>query len=45
MEHLRSSMGEDVWQAGMHPDLPTDEKVLDNPYTYTDYRTASTHGQ
>ena len=23
----------------MHPDLPRDDKVLDNPYTYTDYRT------
>ena len=31
-------MGEEVWQAGMHPELPSDDKVLDNPYTYTDYR-------
>jgi len=35
-------MGEEVWQAGMHPDLPSDDKVLDNPYTYTDFRTAAT---
>ena len=42
VDHLRSEMGEDVWQAGMHPDLPSDDKVLDNPYTYTDYRTAAT---
>ena len=26
VEYLRSSMGEDVWQAGMHPDLPSDER-------------------
>jgi cytosine/adenosine deaminase-related metal-dependent hydrolase len=42
VEYLRSSMGEEVWQAGMHPDLPSDDKVLDNPYTYTDFRTAGT---
>jgi hypothetical protein len=42
VEYLRSSMGEEVWQAGMHPDLPSDDKVLDNPYTYTDFRTAAT---
>ena len=42
VEYLPSSMGEDVWQAGMHPDLPSDDKVLDNPYTYTEFRTAAT---
>ncbi len=42
VDHLRSAMGEEVWQAGMHPELPADDKVLDNPYTYTDYRSAST---
>ncbi len=43
VEHLRSEMGEEVWRAGMHPDLPSDDaKVLDNPYTYTDYRTSAT---
>jgi hypothetical protein len=26
----------------MHPELPTGGKVLDNPYQYTDYRSAST---
>jgi hypothetical protein len=26
----------------MPPDLPGDDKVLDNPYTYTDYRSGST---
>ncbi len=42
VEHLRADMGEDVWQAGMNPDLPTDE-VLDNPYQYTDYKSTATH--
>jgi 5-methylthioadenosine/S-adenosylhomocysteine deaminase len=42
VEHLRSTLGEDTWAQGMNPDLPSDE-LLDNPYTYTDYRSASTH--
>ena len=46
VEHLRSTMGEEVWQQGMNPDLPgtDDDKVLDNPYQYTDYRSDTTHG-
>ncbi len=44
VSHLRSEMGDDVWTAGMHPDLPGDDKVLDNPYTYTDYRSAAPRG-
>jgi 5-methylthioadenosine/S-adenosylhomocysteine deaminase len=43
VEHLRSEMGEEAWQQGMNPDIP-ETKVLDNPYTYTEYRTAATHG-
>ncbi|QJY49736.1 amidohydrolase family protein [Pseudonocardia broussonetiae] len=43
VEHLRSTMGEEAWQQGMNPDVP-ETKVLDNPYTYTDYRSAGTHG-
>jgi cytosine/adenosine deaminase-related metal-dependent hydrolase len=42
VEHLRRSLGEEEWLAGMHPEIP-DTKVLDNPYTYTDYADASTH--
>lgn len=42
IEHLRRSLGEEEWLAGMHPEIP-DTKVLDNPYTYTDYADASTH--
>jgi hypothetical protein len=47
IEHLRSAMGEETWDAGMHPAMPeTTEgsKVLDNPYQYTDYQSESTHG-
>jgi cytosine/adenosine deaminase-related metal-dependent hydrolase len=42
VEHLRSQLGEEAWAKGMNPDIPTSE-VLDNPYTYTDYRSGSTH--
>ncbi|MFG1703115.1 amidohydrolase family protein [Nonomuraea sp. M3C6] len=42
VEHLRSEMGEEAWERGMNPDIPA-TKILDNPYTYTDYRSSSTH--
>ncbi|MGQ4435717.1 amidohydrolase family protein [Streptomyces sp. SAS_260] len=42
VDHLRSTMGEDAWTKGMNPDIP-ETKILDNPYTYTDYRSTSTH--
>lgn len=42
VEHLRSTMGEEAWQRGMNPDIPK-TTILDNPYTYTDYHSASTH--
>ena len=32
VDHLRSTMGEETWQAGMNPALPEGNKVLDNPY-------------
>jgi cytosine/adenosine deaminase-related metal-dependent hydrolase len=41
VEHLRSSLGEEAWLAGMNPGLP-DEEVLDNPYQYTEYKSEST---
>jgi cytosine/adenosine deaminase-related metal-dependent hydrolase len=44
VEHLRSSLGEDGWRKGMNPDIP-ETKILDNPYTYTDYRSSSTRGR
>ena len=40
--HLTSTMGEDAWKKGMNPDVP-ETKVLDNPYTYTDYASSATH--
>lgn len=43
VEHLRATLGEEAWAQGMDPDVP-ETKVLDNPYTYTDYRSAATHG-
>ncbi|GAA4906295.1 cytosine/adenosine deaminase-related metal-dependent hydrolase [Nonomuraea thailandensis] len=42
IDHLKGEMGEEAWEKGMNPDIPT-TKVLDNPYTYTDYRSDSTH--
>ncbi len=42
VDHLRATLGEDAWTKGMNPDVP-ETKVLDNPYTYTEYRTAATH--
>ena len=44
VEHLRSTLGEEAWQKGMNPDVP-ETKILDNPYTYTDYASGATHGQ
>jgi hypothetical protein len=43
VDHLRGELGEDAWRQGMNPDIP-ETKVLDNPYTYTEYRSATTHG-
>jgi len=42
VNHLRAAMGEEAWRTGMNPDIP-ETKVLDNPYTYTEYRSAATH--
>jgi len=42
VEYLRSTLGEEAWLAGMHPDVP-EKQLLDNPYQYTDYRSSSTH--
>jgi 5-methylthioadenosine/S-adenosylhomocysteine deaminase len=34
VEYLQTTLGEDAWIEGMHPEIP-EAKVLDNPYTYT----------
>jgi cytosine/adenosine deaminase-related metal-dependent hydrolase len=44
LEHLRSVLGEEAWEQGMNPDVP-ETTILDNPYTYTEYHSASTHGR
>jgi cytosine/adenosine deaminase-related metal-dependent hydrolase len=44
VEHLRSALGEEAWEKGMNPDIP-ETSILDNPYTYTGYHSASTHGR
>ena len=41
VEYLRSSMGDEAWTQGMNPDVP-ETKILDNPYTYTDYHSDAT---
>lgn len=43
VEHLRGRLGTEAWEHGMNPDVP-ETKILDNPYTYTGYRSATTHG-
>ncbi|GAA1928525.1 amidohydrolase family protein [Streptomyces sodiiphilus] len=42
VDHLRSSLGEEGWRKGMNPEVPETD-LLDNPYTYTDFRTSATH--
>jgi cytosine/adenosine deaminase-related metal-dependent hydrolase len=42
VEHLRSSLGEETWAQGMNPDVP-ETKILDNPYTYTEFASSATH--
>ena len=43
VDYLRGTLGEEAWAKGMSPDVP-ETKILDNPYTYTEYHTGSTHG-
>jgi cytosine/adenosine deaminase-related metal-dependent hydrolase len=42
VEHLRSELGDEAWQQGMNPEIP-ETKILDNPYTYTDFASSATH--
>ena len=43
LEYLKDQLGEQEWADGMHPEIPK-SKVLDNPYQYTDFASAETHG-
>ncbi|WP_210418173.1 amidohydrolase family protein [Ruania zhangjianzhongii] len=42
--YLQSTLGAEGWAEGMSPDIP-ETKILDNPYMYTEYRSAATRGQ
>jgi adenine deaminase len=42
VEHLKAALGPEAWLQGMNPEIP-ETKILDNPYTYTDFRSADTH--
>ena len=42
VDYLRGELGDEAWQQGMNPDIP-ETKLMDNPYTYTEYRSAATH--
>ena len=44
VEFAMGELGPEQWAKGMNPDIP-ETKILDNPYTYTDYRSASTRGR
>lgn len=42
VDYLSSEMGEPTWKAEMNPEIP-ETKVMDNPYTYTEFRSEATH--
>ena len=44
VDYLRGELGEPAWEQGMNPDAP-EAHMLDNPYTYTEYKDGSTHQQ
>jgi cytosine/adenosine deaminase-related metal-dependent hydrolase len=43
VDYLKGTLGDEAWEKGMNPDVP-ETALVDNPYTYTDYRSSSTHG-
>jgi 5-methylthioadenosine/S-adenosylhomocysteine deaminase len=43
VEYLQGQLGAEEWDKGMNPDVPATE-ILDNPYSYTDYKSEVTHG-
>jgi 5-methylthioadenosine/S-adenosylhomocysteine deaminase len=40
VEYLMAQLGPDAWTSGMHPEIP-ETKVMDNPYTYTEWDAGS----
>ena len=43
VDYLQAQLGPEEWDKGMNPDVP-ETQVLDNPYTYTDFKSDVTHG-
>jgi cytosine/adenosine deaminase-related metal-dependent hydrolase len=42
IDYLKAECGEEVWQAGMFPEMPEAEaSILDNPYQYSDFKDES----
>jgi cytosine/adenosine deaminase-related metal-dependent hydrolase len=42
IEHLKGACGQEVWQAGMFPEMPeAEQSILENPYQYTDFKDES----
>ena len=42
IDYLKAECGEDVWQAGMFPQMPeAEESILENPYQYSDFKDES----
>jgi len=38
VDYIRGECGEETWQAGMFPEMPSAEaQILDNPYQYSEY--------
>jgi len=37
VEYARSTLGDDPWAAGMHPEVP-ETQILENPYQYTQWK-------
>src|SRR5580693_890013 len=40
VDYLKGQLGPEAWTEGMHPEIP-ETKVLDNPYTYTEWDAGS----
>ena len=43
VDYLRSTLGDEAWEQGMNPDVP-ETALVDNPYTYTDFRSDAPRG-
>jgi cytosine/adenosine deaminase-related metal-dependent hydrolase len=42
IDYLKQECGEEVWQAGMFPEMPeAEQSILENPYQYSDFKDES----